>query len=171
MAIYQEIEWSSSLNKPALSMLALPFFLVQFHSKKNCIWENIQFLAHLQASYYSFRMLKQIVNVLLSYGGNLPKEISQLRLHLDMLPPLTESPDLRNMSLVARKVKAMGVVQASYDMLGLAYEESSGEAAGKNNRKKTFKKSQKSSVSSKAEPKRPSNMFDVLGASTVKSEI
>ncbi|KAL4732480.1 hypothetical protein ACLX1H_001496 [Fusarium chlamydosporum] len=58
---------------------------------KRVSWDTIHFVAHLQAAYYSFRLLKQVISL------EQPKSIlPELRDMLSSLPPLEECPNIES---------------------------------------------------------------------------
>ncbi|KAM0499786.1 hypothetical protein ACHAP8_005394 [Fusarium lateritium] len=58
---------------------------------KRVSWDNIHFTAHLQAAYYSFRLLKQVLSL-----GQPKKVLPELWDMISSLPPLAECPDINS---------------------------------------------------------------------------
>ncbi|GKU16467.1 unnamed protein product [Fusarium langsethiae] len=58
---------------------------------KRISWDTIHFAAHLQAAYYSFRLLKQVLSL-----GQPNKVLPELWNMLSSLPPLAECPDINS---------------------------------------------------------------------------
>jgi hypothetical protein len=65
---------------------------------KRVSWDTVHFVAHLQAAYYSFRLLKQVLSL-----GQPTKILPELWDMLSSLPPLAECPDIDNTLELLRK--------------------------------------------------------------------
>jgi hypothetical protein len=93
LAIYQDQELHLSTGKSGLSTTAIK------RSKSGKIfpfrltWDGIHLSAQLQGSYYSFRILKQILSIVLLFDSkNLSLTLHQLHADLKSLPLLEELP-------------------------------------------------------------------------------
>jgi hypothetical protein len=154
-AIYQEVEFSSSVMQPSLAKLALR------QNFRHQSWDTLQLLAQLQGSFYSFRIMKQITSVLFSDSNSLPEEVVLLHRHLEALPSLIEYPALSNISFVAQKVKTLNMIEVSMEILGLEETESRTAAVPNRGPKKKGKAKKLGQPPSKQPPS--NNPFNVLG--------
>jgi hypothetical protein len=160
--IYQEIEWSTSAGRPVLSnSVSQQLMKLETQANKSYNWDTIQFLAQVQGTLYSLRMLQQITSLVISHfrSSTFPNEISALHKLLASVPQLDGIPDLESARSLAHKITAEGIVQAAYKFLGMEGEESlEPEEFSKSARKK--RKKDKGKASSTVG--RSSNLFQLL---------
>lgn len=105
IAIKQDIDWSLDNFKPIvtravmeqLSTLAEP----SRSGKKHLTWDIVRYSAQIHGSYYSFRILKQIIDLVVSHGpeNSLPGPVLELHHQLESLPKLR---DLRGLSSILK---------------------------------------------------------------------
>jgi hypothetical protein len=102
IAIDQEIEYSYSRAKTPLCKLVVQQLADlenesnMRNKRKNLTWDIVQFFAQIQGSYYSFRILKQIMSLVVSHGPpqTLPEPLLHLHWQLESLPNLRDLPGL-----------------------------------------------------------------------------
>ncbi|KAN0106105.1 XPG domain containing domain containing protein [Hyaloscypha variabilis] len=105
-AIHQEVEYSYTRAKIPLSKLVGQQLadLANEHNmrnkRKNFTWDIIQFFAQVQGSYYSFRILKQIMSLVVSHGPteSLPEPLLDLHQKIHSLPGIRDLPGLDSVS-------------------------------------------------------------------------
>ena len=123
-AVYQDIEYSSFHSKPNLSSLAIN----QFNDIKrkpsisqNYTWDIIQFHAHVEGSYYSLRILKQIIGLLVTHSQSKQLCAPILLLHhrLKTLPPLISRRELSDYNSGAQLMELKMLLQTTHNLLGL----------------------------------------------------
>jgi hypothetical protein len=162
--IYQEVEWTTSVGRPVLSSsVSQQLMKLETQANKSCNWDTIQFLAQVQGTLYSLRMLQQITSLVISHfrSSTFPNEISALHKLLASVPQLDGVPDLESAISLAHKITAEGIVQAAYKFLGIEGEESlEPEEFSKSARKKRKKDKGKKTSSTVG---RSSNPFQLLG--------
>ncbi|KAI7764769.1 hypothetical protein LZL87_003974 [Fusarium oxysporum] len=83
-----DIRYSHEDGKHSHSLQILEETL-QAPTFRKITWDTIHFVAHLQAAFYSFRLLKQIISL-----GQLQRALPDLNDMLSSLPPLAEFPDV-----------------------------------------------------------------------------
>ena len=107
VAAYQDLVHSSNNDKPALCNSLMGHSKASTTAQKRPTWDGIHFYAQLQGSYYSFRILKQIINIVLvcDEAKTLPSELYQLRGDLENLPPLNSLPSVGN------GIRALGTLE------------------------------------------------------------
>ncbi|EAQ88160.1 hypothetical protein CHGG_04779 [Chaetomium globosum CBS 148.51] len=93
LAIYQDIVMTMDREGYPLS---LELLRQDARGKLDpCSWDFIHLLAQVQATYYSLRMLHQILEFSKHRAGALTTTLSELSQLLSRLPPLTDFPSLR----------------------------------------------------------------------------
>jgi hypothetical protein len=105
IAIEQDLSWSRANDKQSvtdavleqISRLAMPS-----NSETKLTWDIVRYSAQIHGSYYSFRVLKQITSVVVSYGSelSLPAPLLELHRQLENLPKLRDLKDLSSISSV-----------------------------------------------------------------------
>ncbi|KAI0147901.1 XPG domain containing-domain-containing protein [Hypoxylon sp. NC0597] len=118
-AIYQDVEWSTSEERSPLSTVLINKVLSQPEDPDEYSWDLIHFTAQIQACLYSLRIEKQILDVVLSMGQDLPTPVQQLRDCLASLPFIEEWPRVEGMfDLLSQFGKAEGLTKIA-GMLGI----------------------------------------------------
>lgn len=94
LAIYQDQELHLSTGKSGLSSTIIKRSKSVKDFPFRLTWDVIHLSAQFQGSYYSFRMLKQILSIVLLYDESktLPLALHQLQVDLKSLPALEELP-------------------------------------------------------------------------------
>jgi len=165
-AVYYDVEWSSSREKPFVSK-EVQQQLNELKNKKTddkqCSWAMIQFLAMVQGSYYSFRILKQILTVVLAHptSSNLPHAVHQLNHQLETLPTLDADIGVLQGSLDIAPVDIQKMLVAAYNLLGLEDNVVGRGLVGDRRPKKKRRKPAKTAQSPLQRRKRD-NPFEVL---------
>lgn len=127
-------------------------------------WDATHFLAQIQGSYYSCRLLKQIIElVVVSHipGKPLPEIIFKLHRRLQALPSLQEYPSFRDSWSFLTDINRLGMVEASKDILGIV-EPKITEPAKEKKISKKKRKRDRSSTKAPENSKKSSNPFDLL---------
>ncbi|KAF5636652.1 hypothetical protein F52700_4990 [Fusarium sp. NRRL 52700] len=83
-----DIRYSYELGKRSHSLQILEEN-VQTSAFRKTTWDTLHFVAQLQAAFYSFRLLKQIISL-----GQLQRILPELNDMLSSLPPLADFPDV-----------------------------------------------------------------------------
>jgi hypothetical protein len=158
VAVYQDLVYSSSNDKPALCNSLMGYPKATTAAQKRLTWDGIHFYAQLQGSYYSFRILKQIIDIVLmcDKAKALPSELYQLQGDLEDLPPLNSLPS------VGDGIRALGTpedqeILATVRKLLDVQDE---EVVVKTSRKRDKKK--RKANQQKVRAIRQSNVFQVL---------
>jgi hypothetical protein len=96
LAIYQDQELNLGTAKPALSSTLIERSKDGKRAPTRLTWDAIHLFAQFQGSYYSFRMLKQILSIVLLYleDQSIPLILHQLHVILRSLPTLDEVPSV-----------------------------------------------------------------------------
>ncbi len=94
LAIYQDQELHLGTVKPGLSSALIELSKYGKTSPSRLTWDAIHLSAQFQGSYYSFRILKQILSVILLCVENkpVPLALRQLQITLRSLPTIDELP-------------------------------------------------------------------------------
>ncbi|KAI0132027.1 XPG domain containing-domain-containing protein [Xylariales sp. AK1849] len=110
-AVYQDVGWSRLEGKSPLSAALISEALGMEGDVETYSWDAIHFTAQVQACFYSLRMLKQILEVLVTISpGSLPNSQQRLRSHLLGLPNIAEYPTPEEIhGLLSRFGKANGL--------------------------------------------------------------
>lgn len=167
MAFHQDLAYACSSGKQSLGQSIIKAGGPQ----KRLSWEIIHFSAQVQASYYSFRMLKQIMKVVLACKDKdndvdaLSSTLSNLDKKLKSLPPLAAMPTFYNdLQLLGGSVNLEAFVAVCKLFEGDNKDASAEENTSKppkKAKKKKRKREQATSISLDMS-KRPNNMFDIL---------
>ncbi|OBT92582.1 hypothetical protein VE01_09620 [Pseudogymnoascus verrucosus] len=163
IGLHQDLVFSSSAGKQSLGSL-----IIESGGPKRLSWDTIHFSAQLQGSFYSFRMLKQILEAALvsQYEENLSAASKRLSELLKSLPELQAFPDV-HADLESFKssadCKALSAVKALLNIRGQDTMDNGNAKSTKKDKKNKRKRAQESSASVEV-TKRPNNMFDLLGS-------
>ena len=111
VAVNQELEWSHAHSRSPLSQIVIQqfeFLESKTEMARNLSWDIIHFFAQIQGSYYSLRILKQIMGLVVSHGCSEPTPEPLLLLHhqLESLPTLAELADLSHVSSLLETIPA-----------------------------------------------------------------
>jgi hypothetical protein len=163
VAVHQDFVQASSQNKPALSNMLMGAPSSGKISPFRLTWDGIQLFNQLQGSFYSFRILKQILELVLLCNDSerLPSVLHGLQYELEALPPLEELPE------VVESIRRFGS-QEDYeiiDMVRKLLNLETDEIVVKSTSTKQHKKKRKQSWVLKdleSSSKRPNNMFELL---------
>jgi hypothetical protein len=161
IAVYQEMEMGHLYAKPSLSEA-----IVKSHQRsksefaETLTWEVIHLLGQIDGSYYSFRFLKQIINlVLIDSGESVPEIVSTLAKQLETVPDLSELPSHGRALSLLKRIDALGVLRYFRGILGASSETS---VRNKTMSKKGKRKRDQSSPAHLDNKKKSSNPFDLL---------
>ncbi|KAI1498175.1 XPG domain containing-domain-containing protein [Biscogniauxia marginata] len=119
-AIYQDVEWSASEEQPPLSA-ALVYKTGNGNddTEEWYSWDLIHFTAHVQASLYSFRIMKQVLDVVTSLGLDLSAPARQLHESLASLPIIAEWPTVEDMPGLLSRFREANALTSITDILGI----------------------------------------------------
>ena len=119
VAIYHDIDWANAHSKKPLSTFARQQVLGG-DSSKTSAWDVIQFHSQTQASYYSFRTLKQILALAIAHSANtLPDPIKQLHKQVADLPKFAQLQSLHQITSTIQLVTVASPI--IHDILGIEY--------------------------------------------------
>ncbi|KAH8667460.1 XPG domain containing-domain-containing protein [Tricladium varicosporioides] len=167
VAVCQDIDWAHQNSKTSATELALSQLSTFTRSKgpnKELSWDVLQLLAQIQGSFQSFRMLKQMMNLVVAYNANgLPKEAEQLQSELQSLPLLSELEGLGQAIPLLRRIEKTGMFGASQEVLGIAIPSLPLQTSALRKVKKQKRKRQVEGQSG-SDLKRSSNLFALLDA-------
>lgn len=135
-------------------------------------WDIIHFSAHIQAGYYSLRILSQVLtSVILENNGtdNLTLNLIQLRTLLSELPHLSEFPDVGALSSFLKTSKELQISRILSDFISFEQESSQEPVDARHQaqeRKQTKQGGNPNGVNKKQSKKKNNahrgNMFNVL---------
>ncbi|KAL3420086.1 DNA replication initiation factor cdc45 [Phlyctema vagabunda] len=160
LAIYQEVEWASSYEKLSLCATLSSNGKLAIGSR-TLSWDIVHFLAQLQGSYYSLRMLRQISSLVLAYMGPevSPQYLQILNSKLKRLPELRLYPEMSQIKNVLQILQGGSYVKAAQDILGISEQ----NTVKSIDEKKKRKREQAEANSSSKSRARSNNPFDMLG--------
>ncbi|KAK4236375.1 XPG domain containing-domain-containing protein [Achaetomium macrosporum] len=127
-------------------------------------WDFLHFVAQTQATYYSLRMLRQIIELLAQYTGPLSTTISELARFLSRLPPLPGFPTPRSFLETLKLAREAGLL-ACVRRLCVGYEDMVQLIEQPLERKESKKKRRTMPSSQGRTAPRPSNPFNLLAVS------
>ncbi len=167
LAVYQDVEWSRAHGKIILSRtVTQQLFELEDETSpwRNFTWDMIQFFAQIQASYYSFRILKQTASLLVSFNslGDHLESITLLYQRLASLPPLNFVEHLGHIPSIIRKIVDTSMSAVAQDILGIVDQESPrSQNSGKKMKKK--RKRDPNVLEPPAGRAKSNNPFELLG--------
>jgi len=168
LAVHQDIEWSFAISKTPLSQQVVQQFASlekNTNAKKDFTWDIVHFYAQLQGSYYSFRFLKQLLNVVFSNDSSneFPKPVLLLYRELESLPKLSELSDLGHASSIISNLE--GMFNVSHEEFGIGEQlmPEGAEKLSKADKKKRKRKRDQDVVGTPSGRSNPSNPFELLG--------
>ncbi|KAI0444272.1 hypothetical protein F4803DRAFT_260884 [Xylaria telfairii] len=117
-SIYQDVMLSSSEQRSPLSALLVGKGKDALSDTRKHSWDIIHFTAQVQASLYSLRMVKQVLDVVASLR-TLPPPMQELRERLNTLPPIAEWPTVETISHDLVSAGGANVLFVVVGMLGV----------------------------------------------------
>jgi hypothetical protein len=165
-AVHQDVEYSHSRAKTPLSKLVtqqLTDLENKSDMRKNFTWDIVQFFAHIQGSYYSFRILKQILALVISHGPDrsIPEPLLSLHRQLESLPKLCDLLGLGHISSIIRSLGREGLLTITGQIAGDVELIESTQQSRRALKKK--RKREQSAVSPLTGREKPNNPFELLG--------
>ncbi|RYP04509.1 hypothetical protein DL764_004410 [Monosporascus ibericus] len=142
-AIMEDVESSASDERTSLSVTVLSQASSAFEDVYDCSWDFIHYTAQIQASYYSLRILKQILDVVVALKQDLPKTFAELRESLISLPTIAEWPTFGDMSGLLSDFASKEILTTVTDILGIPPIDLAQVAAEGTKSKKKKKKTRK----------------------------
>ncbi|XXG94829.1 hypothetical protein Hte_001088 [Hypoxylon texense] len=118
-AVYQDVEWSTSEQRPPLSAALIYEATSQPEDTEGYSWDLIHFTAQFQACLYSLRIGKQILDTVLFLDGVLPAPTRKLHDYLTSLPPIFEWPTVEHMFNMLSKFGGLGGLAIVTGVLGI----------------------------------------------------
>ncbi|TRX88898.1 hypothetical protein FHL15_010241 [Xylaria flabelliformis] len=160
-AIYQDVIWSTSEQRSPMSASIINKGKDVFNDEDEYSWDMIHFAAQMQASFYSLRMAKQVLDVVASLR-TLPPPMRDLRERLSHLPIIAEWPTVETMSNVLATAREANIMSIITDMLGVTIIENTENSSDTNRPEKL--KNRNGLLRSERDPKRPIsvNPFAIL---------
>jgi hypothetical protein len=128
VSVIEDIQFSYENSRPNLGQLVKQQVLqLKDKPQKGISWEILHFHAQMQATYYSFRILKQIFGVLTTYSAEeqLSLPIGPLREMLSFLPPLSEVQDISHAIPTIKLIRNMDMVKVAQEILDINLPEPS----------------------------------------------
>jgi hypothetical protein len=161
VAIYQDVEWSHYNSKTCLSQSVCQQ-ATNLETSTDLNWDVLHLYAQIQGSYYSFRILKQIISLVISHNSNdtLPKQVFELHDVLQTLPPLVTIQEVTQIASILRTINDNDMINAAQKILGIYLPEIPDLASKKQGKKK--RKRNKEPASPPGKQAKPSNPFALL---------
>lgn len=164
LALRQELTWSNEEGRKSLATTVIEHNN-QFDSTRPT-WDIVHLAAQLHGHHYSFRMMRQIMEILVMYRSSigLPGSVLELHQELQRMPPLggLSSPQEFLLWLCDnRSIEALELARRS--MGSSAAEETVAPSKSRKERKEKKRKRDKDLVGSETPRKQPPNIFDLLG--------
>ncbi|EPE24953.1 hypothetical protein GLAREA_11534 [Glarea lozoyensis ATCC 20868] len=167
MAVVQDIQFSHHNSKANLGQIVKQQVL-QSKEKlhESLTWEILHYHAQLQSSLYSFRILKQILSVLLTYSTseNLPVVMSRLQETLAGLPPISEVQDLGSAISTVKFIRNMDMMKGAQEILGITIPEISSKPKMTRREVKRNRKADKRNKKPTRDNQTSNNPFELLGS-------
>lgn len=164
MALQQDLQWSTGQGKKSLGATLINQHKGSTTARVN--WDTVHLMAQLHGSYYSLRMIQQILGIVYKFAGtiDLPQAVVQLHDELGKLPCLGELMSIDDTLVWLCSPDSFGALEVARSRLGIGSPKSEASKAIKKKEKKKRKREGLSN-SSEAASKRPANMFELLADS------
>lgn len=164
-AVYQDVEWSHNNSKTCLSqLLGTRFSPTENPSEitQDLDWDSLHLYAQIQGSYYSFRILKQILALVVSQKSRetLSKSILELNDILQTLPPLSSIPDITRAIPLFHTIGKNGMLAAAQKILKMSVPDLPSNESNRADKKK--RKRDKALLKQPEERKKQTNPFALL---------
>ncbi|KAI1352414.1 hypothetical protein F5Y01DRAFT_280032 [Xylaria sp. FL0043] len=117
--IYQDHVWSTSEDRLPLSASLLHRLNRASNDGDQHSWDVIHFTAQVQASLYSLRLVKQVIDVALLLCPEIPPPAQALREHLSSLPPIADWPSVENILQTLALVSEANILSIIKDISGI----------------------------------------------------
>ena len=162
IAVLQDVRWSNDAGKAVLSKTVLAQFPPRGADKagRYNTWDMVHFLAQVQGSFYSFRVLKQVIGVVLAFDGTvmeIPAVVKELGKRLAGLPGFEEVESVVQSAEGLQEKELRACIVAAFGILGIDEQRPEG---GKARRKR---KRQKAKTVAKEKDGNGGNPFGLLG--------
>ena len=118
-AILQDVEVSAEDERVSLSAILLSQANLPSIDAHEYSWDLIHYTAQVQASYYSLRMARQILDAVAALGQDLPKPFRELRESLASLPLIADWPTIEDMPSLLSAFKSQDALNVVTDVLGV----------------------------------------------------
>ncbi|RYP80149.1 hypothetical protein DL770_006344 [Monosporascus sp. CRB-9-2] len=118
-AVMEDVESSASDERTSLSVTMLSQATSASEDVYDYSWDFLHYTAQIQASYYSLRILKQILGVVVALKQDLPETFAELRESLISLPTIAEWPTFRDMSGLLSDFASKETLTTITDILGI----------------------------------------------------
>ena len=118
-AILQGVEVSAEDERVSLSAILLSQANLPSIDAHEYSWDLIHYTAQVQASYYSLRMARQILDAVAALGQDLPKPFRELRESLASLPLIADWPTIEDMPSLLSIFKSQDALNIVTDVLGV----------------------------------------------------
>ncbi|KAI0817076.1 hypothetical protein GGR55DRAFT_2679 [Xylaria sp. FL0064] len=117
--IYQDHVWSASEDRLPLSASLLHRLNRASNDGDQYSWDAIHFTAQVQASLYSLRLVKQVIDVALVLCPEIPSPARALREHLNSLPLIADWPTVENISQILALTSEANILSIITDISGI----------------------------------------------------
>lgn len=165
LAFHQDLDYAYSTGKQSLGSLIFK----PTGTQRRLSWDTVHFSAQLQGSFYSFRMLKQILDVVSAFqvAGKLSAALQHLTQLLQSFPDLTKLPnfytDLKSFQTPEDSKSFLAVQNLYQDDTKEAVDDKIELKPSKKDKKKKRKRDEGSTPSIDISRK-PNNMFELLNS-------
>ncbi|RYP51882.1 hypothetical protein DL768_002850 [Monosporascus sp. mg162] len=115
----EDVESSASDERSSLSVTMLSQATSASEDVYDYSWDFIHYTAQIQASHYSLRILKQILDVVVALKQDLPEAFAELRESLISLPTIAEWPTFGDMSGLLSDFASKQILTTITGILGI----------------------------------------------------
>ncbi|KAK7745597.1 hypothetical protein SLS62_009774 [Diatrype stigma] len=119
LAMLKDVENSVDEDQTSLSAILLSQANVPVASAYVYSLDLIHYTAQVQATYYSLRLLKQILDAVLALGRNTPRPFRELHESISSLPPIVAWPTVEDMPDILSSALSGDILSKVTDILGI----------------------------------------------------
>lgn len=159
ITLKQDLAWATSMDKTGLAAS-----LIDKSSTGHSVrlsWDIVHFTAQVHGSFYSFRILQQVLDVLLACEVDVPQYIKTLYEELSNLPKLDKLHSIDEIKEWLASPEARETLLSVRSFLGI--QSSDPKTSKKEKKEKKKRKRDGAAPESSTPSKRPANIFELLG--------
>lgn len=119
LAMLRDVESSVGEDQNSLSAILLSQAHLPVTSAYAYSLDFIHYTAQVQATYYSLRILKQILDAVLALGKDTPRPFRELHESIASLPPIVAWPTVEDMPDILSSALSNGILTKVTDILGI----------------------------------------------------
>jgi len=119
LSMYWDVEWSKTTGKDSVVLELLRKETGSTGTLDPSTWNAVHWYAQIQGTYYSLRILKQVIAMARHETVTVPQQVQDLHEALSLLPPLAGFPILGDIQNLPSRVRGAGGLQLLAELTDL----------------------------------------------------